>query len=100
MPDKISQLYSGNVSYCADGELMINFGTLQVEEEQAFYAICAGQLFIQLIAGLTDIDDTQISAKFRLAVHSGPAVSGLYSPITQDTNNLIGKNCRPYSTDL
>ena len=88
---KISQLYSGNVSYCADGELIINFGTLQVEEEQAFYAICAGQLFIQLIGDLTDIDDTKISAKFRLAVHSGTAVSGLYSPITQDISNLTGK---------
>jgi uncharacterized membrane protein affecting hemolysin expression/class 3 adenylate cyclase len=88
---KVSQLYSGNVSYCSDGELIINFGTLQIEEEQAFYAICAGQLFIQLIDDLTDIDDENISAKFRLAVHSGPAVSGLYSPITQDTNNLTGK---------
>ena len=88
---KISQLYSGNVNYCADGELIINFGTLQVEEEQAFYAICAGQLFIQLIGDLTDIDDTKISAKFRLAVHSGTAVSGLYSPITQDISNLTGK---------
>jgi len=88
---KVSQLYSGKVSYCADGELIVNFNSTGLDEEQAFYAICAGQLFIQLIGDLADVEGERIAAKFKLAAHSGQAVSGLYSPITQDTNNLTGK---------
>lgn len=88
---KVCQLYNGNVSFCSDGEIAVSFNSLQMEEEQAFYAICSGQLFLYLVGDLCDIDGQHIAAKFRLAVHSGQAVSGLYSPITQDTNNLTGK---------
>ena len=63
----------------------------QLEEEQPFYAICSGQLFLQLVGELNDIESEHIAAKFKLAVHSGPAVSGLYSPLTQKRNNLTGK---------
>jgi uncharacterized membrane protein affecting hemolysin expression/class 3 adenylate cyclase len=87
---KVGQLYNGSVSYCADGEVLINFGDIQIEEEQAFYAICAGQLFLQLVGDLNDVGGEQVAAKFRLAVHSGQTVSGLYSPITQTNNNLTG----------
>jgi uncharacterized membrane protein affecting hemolysin expression len=88
---KVSQLYSGQVTYCSDGEVLINFGVGKVEEEQAFYAICAGQLFLQLVGDIGDIDGESTGAKFKLAVHGGQAVGGLYSPITQDTSNLTGK---------
>lgn len=88
---KVSQLYSGHVCYCSEGEIIVNFGSTQLEEEQAFYAICTGQLFLNLVGDLNDIDGEHVAAKFKLAVHSGQAVSGLYSPITQDTNNLTGK---------
>ena len=88
---KISQLYNGNVSFCAEDEVVINFASDQSDEDQEFYAICAGQLFLQLIGDLNDIEGEHIASKFKLAVHSGQAVSGLYSPITQDTNNLTGK---------
>ena len=88
---KVSQLYNGRISYCSDGEIIVNFGSVQLEEEQAFYAICTGQLFLYLVGDLSTIDEGHIAAKFKLAVHSGQAVSGLYSPITQDTSNFTGK---------
>ncbi|MEQ8954669.1 MAG: hypothetical protein RL120_11095 [Gammaproteobacteria bacterium] len=88
---KVSQLYSGQVAYCSEEEVIINFGGLSLAEEQAFYAVCAGQLFLQLLGDLCDIDGVLVPAKFRLAVHSGQAVGGLYSPITHETNNLTGK---------
>ena len=88
---KVAQLYNGKVTYCAEDEVVINFAAEQLEEEQAFYAICSGQLFLQLVGDLNDIDNDNIAAKFKLAVHCGQAISGLYSPVTQDTNNLTGK---------
>ena len=88
---KVAQLYNGKVTYCAEDEVVINFAAEQLEEEQAFYAICYGQLFLQLVGDLNDIDNDNIAAKFKLAVHCGQAISGLYSPVTQDTNNLTGK---------
>lgn len=88
---KVSQLYNGQVTYCSDGEVLVNFGVGKVEEEQAFYAICAGQLFLHLVSDIGDIDGEVTGAKFKLAVHSGQAVGGLYSPITQDSSNLTGK---------
>lgn len=88
---KISQLYNGKVSYCAEDEIIINFASEQLDEDQEFYAICAGQLFLQLVGDLNDVEGEHIASKFKLAVHSGQAVSGLYSPVTQDTDNLTGK---------
>lgn len=88
---KVSQLYNGNVSFCFEDEVLINFGGEMLEEEQAFFAICAGQLFLQLVDDLSDVGEQQLGAKFRLAVHSGQAVIDLYSPVTQDTTNLAGK---------
>ena len=88
---KVSQLYNGVVNYCAEGEVIINFSAIPVEEEQAFYGICAARLFLQLVDDLKDADGEQVDAKFKLAVHSGQTVSGLYSPITQSADNLTGK---------
>lgn len=88
---KVSQLYNGTVSYCAEGELIIYFSAEQLEEEQAFYAICAGQLMLQLLGDLADVSNERIPVKLKISVHSGQMVSGLYSAITQDTTNLTGK---------
>lgn len=88
---KVTQLYSGQVTYCSEGEILINFASNSVDQEQGFYAICAGQLLLQLINDIGDIEGKPTGAKFTLAVHSGQAVGGLYSPITQQTNNLTGK---------
>lgn len=88
---KVSQLYSGQVTYCSDGEVLINFAGNSLESEQAFFAICAGQLFLQLVSDIGDVDGKATGAKFQLAVHGGQAVGGLYSPITQQKTNLTGK---------
>ena len=79
------------MSYCADGELVINFGLTEAEQEHAFYAICAGQLLLLLAADIGDVDGRSTGAKFRAAVHCGPTVTGLYSPLSQASNNLMGK---------
>lgn len=89
--DKVSQLYNGKVSYCAEGEVVINFSDAPLEEDQAFYAICAGQLFLHIVGDINDVADQPVHSKYKLAVHSGQHVSSLYSPITGTTNNLTGK---------
>ena len=38
-----------------------------------------------------NIEGDQIAVKFRLAVHSGHTINGLYSPIKQDSSNLTGR---------
>lgn len=88
---KVTQLYTGRVSFCFEDEILIHFDDSMVEEEQAFFAACAGQLFLQLVDDLCDLGDVILPAKFRLAVHSGQAVIDLYSPITQTNSNLAGK---------
>ena len=89
--DKVSQLYNGNVSYCAEGEVLINFSDAPLEEDQAFLAICAGQLFLHIVGDINDVEDQPAQSKYKLVVHSGQHVSSLYSPITGTTNNLTGK---------
>ena len=85
---KISQLYNGYVCFCSEDEILINFNKIEIPEEQAFYAICSAQLFLQLFADMSqEVND----AKFRLAVHSGNALNLLYSPITQKMDNLSGE---------
>lgn len=89
--DKVSQLYNGSVTYCSDDEILINFGVDKLAEEQAFYAICAAQLLLKLLGDISNPDDEIFEAKFKIAVHSGRTANGLYSPITQNTNNLSGR---------
>ena len=85
---KISQLYNGYVCFCSEDEILINFNAIEISEEQAFYAICGAQLFLQLFADMSqEVND----AKFRLAIHSGNALNLLYSPITQKMDNLSGQ---------
>ncbi|MEX2470250.1 MAG: hypothetical protein WD396_10880 [Pseudohongiellaceae bacterium] len=89
---KVSQLYNGTIGFCANGDVLINFSGQALEEEQAFYAICAGQLFLHLVDDLSVIDERPIAVKFRLAVHSGLAVTGLYSPASGNNDNLMGSS--------
>ena len=99
---KVSQLYSGQVTYCSDGEVLVNFAGNAVEAEQAFFAICAGQLFLQLVSDIGDVEGKASGAKFQLAVHGGQAIGGLYSPITQQKTNLTGRTldlCRALCSD-
>ncbi|MCB1669901.1 MAG: hypothetical protein R3F41_09785 [Gammaproteobacteria bacterium] len=91
MSENIGRLYNGTASYCADGEVVIEFHNSRLEEEQCFYAICAGQLFLRLIASINRIDQArQVEAKFHLAVHHGEFESGLYSPVTGAFDNVHG----------
>ncbi len=89
--DKVGQLYNGKVSHCAEGEVLINFSDAPLEEDQAFLAICAGQLFLYIAGDVNDVEDQPVQSKYKLVVHSGQHVSSLYSPITGTTNNLAGK---------
>jgi uncharacterized membrane protein affecting hemolysin expression/class 3 adenylate cyclase len=46
---KVSEMYNGTLNSCTNEEVIIHFGESEHEEEQAFYAICAGQLFLRLV---------------------------------------------------
>ena len=88
---KISQLYNGKVCFCSEDEVLINFGKLEASEEQAFYAVCGAQLFLQLFAEINRKNKDISRSKFRLVIHSGNSLSALYSPITQKMDNLSGE---------
>ena len=91
MSENIGRLYNGTVSYCTDGEVIIDFHNSQLDDEQCFYAICAGQLYLKLLARMTAIaPGRSIDAKFRLAVHYGDYEAGLYSPVTGEFDNVHG----------
>jgi uncharacterized membrane protein affecting hemolysin expression len=92
LAENVSGLYNGTISYCSDGEVIIDFNKEQLEDEQCFYAVCAGQLFLRLLSVIVKLPGRSetISAKFRLAVHSGETTSGLYSPMTKQQNNVNG----------
>lgn len=89
--EKAAQLYNGAINYCADGEVIISFGATAMDDEQAFYCVCAGQLFIQLIDKISENATDTIHCKFKLATHSGATIDGLYSPLTPDQPGLMGK---------
>jgi uncharacterized membrane protein affecting hemolysin expression/class 3 adenylate cyclase len=91
MSENIGRLYNGAVSYCADGEVVIDFHNSQLDDEQCFYAVCAGQLFLRLIGRIVKINPSRpANAKFRLAVHFGEFQAGLYSPVTGAFDNVHG----------
>lgn len=92
LAENVSGLYNGSISYCADGEVIVGFNKEQLEDEQCFYAVCAGQLFLKLLSVVVELPNRSdpIDAKFRLAVHSGETTSGLYSPMTKQQNNVNG----------
>ena len=88
---KISQLYNGKVCFCSDDEVLINFSRVEESEEQAFYAVCSAQLFLQLFTEINRKNKEISQSKFRLVIHSGNSLSTLYSPITQKMDNLSGE---------
>ena len=88
---KISQLYNGKVCFCSEDEVLINFSRVEESEEQAFYAVCSAQLFLQLFAEINRKNKEISQSKYRLVIHSGNSLSTLYSPITQKMDNLSGE---------
>lgn len=91
--ENIGQLYNGTIASCSDGEVIIGFTSAQLEDEQCFYAICAGQLLLHMQASIADLGlpDGALNFKLKIAVHFGDITSGLYSPMTNATDNVNGK---------
>lgn len=91
--ENIAGLYNGTVEFCDDAEVIVSFTKSQLEDEQSFYAICAGQLFLRmLIKVLYDGNfDDPMNAKFKLAVHCGEFTPGLYSPLTGADSTVTGQ---------
>ena len=88
---KTVQLYGGRVVYCTEGRALADFSRNTAEEDQAFLGVCAGQLFLGLTEGISSVGGRRLNASFRLAVHSGQAISGLYSPVTGSNDILTGQ---------
>ena len=57
--DKASRLYNGSVCFCADGEAVIHFSDVEMEEDQAFFGACCAQLFLQIISEVNDVGTTR-----------------------------------------
>ncbi|MEX2130118.1 MAG: AhpA/YtjB family protein [Pseudohongiellaceae bacterium] len=91
--EKAGSLYNGQISYCSEGEVVIGFTASLLEDEQSFYAICAAHLLLQLTDEIANSGNgaEPINLKLRASVHSGTAVSGLYSPMTGLLDNVSGK---------
>ena len=88
---KVSQLYNGVVFHCSEDEVLISFDGTHSSDEQAFYAICAAQLFLEVMGNTNGVSEKSTIAKYSLAVHSGNVLNGFYSPITQSMDMLSGK---------
>lgn len=89
---QISRVYIGRVSYCHEDEILISFDRVNSAEEQAWYAIYAGQLFLRLVEHLnTHPMGVRTNASFTLAAHSGVVPARLYSPVSGANDGLIGE---------
>ena len=57
--DKASRLYNGSVCFCADGEAVIHFSDVEMEEDQAFFERAAHSYFYKLLAMSTTWETTR-----------------------------------------
>ena len=88
---QVGRIYNGRVCYCHEDEILISFDRVTGAEEQAYYAICAGLLFLRLIRHLNKLPGGQrAGASFGLVAHCGAVPARLYSPITGANDSLIG----------
>ncbi len=89
---QVGRIYNGRVSYCHEDEILISFDQAGAADEQAWYAICAGQLFLRLVEHLnTHPKGVRTNAGFTLAAHSGVVPARLYSPVSGANDSLIGE---------
>lgn len=89
---QVSRIYNGRVSYCHEDEILISFDRVNSAEEQAWYAIYAGQLILRLVEHLnTHPKGVRTNASFTLAAHSGVVPARLYSPVSGANDSLIGE---------
>ena len=87
---QVGRIYNGRVCYCHEEEILIAFHRSAASEEQAYYAICAGLLFLRLIPHLNKFPGVA-GASFGLVAHSGKLEARLYSPISGANDSLIGE---------
>jgi len=87
---QIARIYGGRVCYCHEDEILIAFDGGEAAEEQAYYAICAGLLFLRLAPHLSRLAGGGAGATFGVAAHSGADVARLHSPISGANDSLIG----------
>ena len=89
---QVSRIFNGRVSYCHEDEILISFDRVNSAEEQAWYAIYAGQLFLRLVDHFnTHPKGVRTNASFTLAAHSGVVPARLYSPVSGANDSLIGE---------
>ena len=89
---QIGRVYNGRISYCHEDEILISFDRVSAADEQAWYAVCAGQLFLRLVEHLnTHPKGVRTNASFTLAAHSGVVPARLYSPVSGANDSLIGE---------
>ena len=89
---QVSRIYNGHICYCHEDEILISFDRVSAPEEEAYYAIYAGQLFLRLIDHLnTRQEGVRTNAAFCVAAHSGTVPARLYSPVTGANDSLIGE---------
>ena len=89
---QISRIYNGRIRHCHEDEILVSFDRVEGAEEQAYRAICAGQLFLRLVEYLnTRPRGVRTNASFTLAAHSGVVAARLYSPISGENDGLIGE---------
>lgn len=89
---QVSRIYNGHICYCHEDEILISFDRVAGAEEQAYYAICAAQLFLRLVEHLnTHPKGVLTNASFTLAAHSGVVPARLYSPVSGENDSLIGE---------
>ena len=91
--EKVSALYNGTISYCADGEIIVGFTAAQLEDDQSFYAICAAQLLLSLSDAIADTgaESSSLNLKLRIGIHAGDSVANLYSPMTGRQDQVMGR---------
>ncbi len=75
-----ARLYRGVVTQLGGDRAIVTFDVRQCQDEHAFNAICCGQLFLQLMQRLGDIQRSRNTQQleFHLAVHSGDV---FFSPL-------------------
>ena len=89
---QVSRIYNGHISYCHEDEILVSFDRVSGAEEQAWYAINAGQLFLRLVEHLnTHPKGIRTNASFTLAAHSGVVPARLYSPVSGENDSLFGE---------
>lgn len=86
------KLYNGTVDkYTGDGAMVL-FGVPQEDLKHSFHAICAAQLFINILHNLNKLREAKNLpvAHFRLGLHSGSMLAGAIGSLERMQYTVIG----------